>query len=242
MYKYKRYALFILLFLLTAAANAQDSVVPDISYAYLDKLITSAKAHYPRVANLKNRVDAAQLGIKKAKISWFDLFTFSYIYQPDNTLVSSVPASVTTTSGSTASTTNNRYLFNGLQVGVSLNLGSLLLKPTNVKSAKIDLKIANEEENEYLVTLTSDVKRRYFTYILQQNLVKIETQSYQDMQASLKQTKSKFQRGEITFDAYNSTLMSSAARTEQKLQAETNFFIAKSELEALVGAKLEDIK
>ena len=235
LYRYKQYALFILLFLLTASAYAQDSVIPDISYPYLDKLIASAKAHYPRVANLKYRVEVAQIGIKKAKFSWFDIFTFSYIYQPDNTVV--VSSAATTTSS-----TNNRYLFDGLQVGVSLNLASLLLKPSNIKSAKVDLKIANEEENEYLVTLTADVKRRYFTYLLQQNLVKIETQSYQDMQASLKQTKTKFQRGEITFDVYNSALMSSSARIEQKLQAETNFFIAKSELEALVGAKLEDIK
>lgn len=234
---YKRYTFFILLFIVTATAKAQDSVIPDISYPYLDKLIASAKVNYPRVAALKDRIENAQLGISKARISWLDLFTFSYIYQPDNTLNYTVPSTTTTTSS-----TNNRFLFNGIQLGVSLNFGSLLLKPTNIKSARVDLKIANEEENEYLITLTADVKRKYFTYLLQQNLVKIQTTSYLDMQASLKQTKYKFQKGEITFDVYNSALLSASARTEQKLQAETNFLIAKSELEAIVGAKLEEIK
>ncbi|RYY19343.1 MAG: TolC family protein, partial [Sphingobacteriaceae bacterium] len=158
----------------------------------------------------------------------------SYIYQPNNTLNYTVP--------STTSTNTNRFLFNGVQLGLSLNLGSLLLKPSNIKIAKTEVKIAGEEQNEYLITLTTDVKRRYFTYLLQQNLVKIQTLAYQDMQTYLKQTKYKFQKGEVPFETYNASLLNASNRTEQKLQAETNFFIAKSELEAIVGAKLEDIK
>ncbi|MVN22948.1 TolC family protein [Mucilaginibacter arboris] len=232
---YKRYTLFILLILITAFAKAQDSVIPDISYSYLDKLIASAKTNYPRVAAYKNRIDLAKTAVSKAGLSWFDLLTFSYIYQPDNTLNYTIPAT-------NYATTTNRFLFNGIQLGLSLNLGSLLLKPANVKVAKTELKIIGEEQSEYLITLTMDVKRKYFTYLLQQNLVRIQTQSYQDMQSALKQAKYKFQKGEASFETYNATLLSAATRTEQKLQAETNFFIAKSDLEAIVGDKLENIK
>lgn len=231
---YKRYTVFIILFLITIAAQAQDSMISDISYPYLEKLITSAKNNYPRVKALKDRIDLAKIGVSKAGLSWFDFFTFSYIYQPNNTLNYTVP--------STTSTTTNRFLFNGIQLGLSLNLGSLLLKPSNIKTAKTEVNIAGEEQNEYLITLTTDVKRRYFTYLLQQNLVKIQTQAYQDMQTSVKQTSYKFQKGEVPFETYNASLLSASTRAEQKLQAETNFFIAKSELEALIGAKLEDIK
>ena len=232
---HKKYTLFILLILLTTVVKAQESVIPDISYPYLDALIASAKNHYPRVAALKDRADIAKTNVSKANVSWFDFFTFSYIYQPNNTLNYTVPTN-------SASATNNRFLFNGIQLGLSLNLGSYLLKPYNVKTAKADLRIANEEQSEYLITLTADVKRKYFTYLLQQNLVKLQTQAFQDMQTSLKQTKYKFQKGEISFEIYNASLLTASARTEQKLQAETNFFIAKSELEAIVGVKLEDIK
>ena len=231
---YKRYTVFIVLFWVSALGYAQESIVPDISYPYLDKLITAAKANYPRVKSLNYRLDIAQSGVGKAALSWFDILTFSYIYQPNNTLNYTVPSGT--------STNNNRFLFNGIQLGVSLNLGTLLLKPANIKIAKTEVKIAGEERNEYLITLTADVKRRYFTYLLQQNLVKIQTQANQDMQTSIKQTKYKFQKGEITFEVYNAALLSSSTRLEQKLQAETNLFIAKSELEALVGAKLEDIQ
>ena len=233
---YKGHTLFILLILITSFAKAQDSVIPDISYPYLDKLIAAAKINYPRVAAYKDRIDLAKTTVSKAGLSWFDLFTFSYIYQPNNTLNYAIPAA---TGSATAS---NRFLFNGIQAGVSVNLGSLLLKPGNVKVAKTELKIANEEQNEYLITLTADVKRRYFTYLLQQNLVKIQTQSYLDVQSALKQAKYKFQKGEISFETYNAALLSAATRTEQKLQAEAGFFIAKSELETIVGDKLEDIK
>ncbi len=231
---YKRYTVFIMLILVCAAARAQDSMISDISYPYLEKLIAAAKKNYPKVIALQDRIELAKIAVGKAGLSWFDFFTFSYIYQPNNTLNYAVPSSTY------AST--NRFLFNGIQLGLSLNFGSLLLKPSNIKIAKTEVKIAGEEQSEYLITLTADVKRRYFTYLLQQNLVKIHTQAYQDMQTSLKQTKYKFQKSELTFEVYNAALLSASIRTEQKLQAEANYFIAKSELEAIVGAKLEDIK
>jgi len=232
---YKRYTVFILLISLSAVAKAQDSVIPEVSYPYLNKLVTSATAHYPRVANYAERMVLAQMNVSKARFSWFDLLTFSYIYQPDNTLNYTIPSA-------TASATGNRYLFNGIQLGLSLNLGTLLSKPFVIKAAKEDLKIVGDEQSEYLITLTADVKRKYFTYLLQQNLVKIQTQAYLDIQASITQAKYKFQKGESTFETYNSLLLGSSARIEQKLQAETNLLIAKSELEALIGVKLEEIK
>lgn len=231
---YKRYTVFIMLILVCAAARAQDSIISDISYPYLEKLIAAAKKNYPKVIALQDRMELAKIAVSKAGLSWFDFFTFSYIYQPNNTLNYTVP--------STTYATTNRFLFNGIQLGLSLNFGSLLLKPSNIKIAKTEVKIAGEEQSEYLITLTADVKRRYFTYLLQQNLVKIQTQAYQDMQTSLKQTKYKFQKSELSFEVYNAALLSASVRTEQKLQAEANYFIAKSELEAIVGAKLEDIK
>lgn len=231
----RKIILFILFTVTSAAVKAQDSVIPDISYPFLDKLILAAKNNYPRVKAYQHRADLAKINISKAKISWFDLFTFSYIYQPNNTLNYTIPAANPTT-------TTNRFLFNGIQAGVSVNLGSLLTKPYNIKTAKEDLKIVSDEQSEYLITLTTDVKHRYFTYLLQQNLLKLQTQSYQDFQSLLKQTRYKFQKGEITFEAYNAALLSASARTEQKMQAEGNFFIAKSELEAIVGIKLEDLK
>ncbi len=232
---HKRYTVFIILFLLNVVVFAQQSIVPDISYSYLDKLITTAKTNYPRVKVLNERLEVAKTGVSKAGLSWFDILTFSYIYQPSNTLsVNTIPTA--------ANTAVNRYLFNGIQLGLSLNLGTLLLKPANIKLAKTEVKIAGEERNEYLITLTSEVKKLYFTYLLQQNLVKIQTQASQDMETSIRQTKYKFQKGEVTFEVYNAALLSASTRLEQKLQAEANFFIAKSELEALVGSKLEDVK
>lgn len=232
---FKHYTVFTVVFFVVTNLYAQDSMIPDISYPYLDKLIASAQNHYPRVGIFKDQVDVAKANVTKAGLSWFDLFTVSYIYQPNNT---NVVDPLVTTSG----TTNNRYLFNGLQAGISLNLGNVLTKPLGVKVAKANVKIAREEQSEYLITLTSDVKRKYFTYLLNQNLVKIQTRATQDIENSVQQAKYKFQKGEVTFENYNAVLVSASLRTEQKLQAEANLLIAKSDLEAVVGARLEDIK
>src|SRR5687768_1037803 len=106
------------------ASMAQDSMMPEISYVFLEKLISTAKDNYPRINAHKARVEIAQANISKQQVSWLDAFSFTYMYNPER-----------------AVNLLNPFVYNGYQGGVSLNLGNLVQKPSNVKQAKLEKKI-----------------------------------------------------------------------------------------------------
>ncbi len=233
----KRYTFFALLSLslllavttVSAQTNStQASLIPSISEDYLEKLINTAKTNYPRVKANYNRINLAKSNISKAKVSWFDALTFSYVYQPNQNSLNLANVSYS--------------YFNGLQLGVFFNLGTLLQKPYNVKVAREELNVATNEQQEYLLTLTLDVKRKYYTYVERMMSLKGLNQSALDGQNSMTIIRHKYEKGEETFENYSRAQLTAAQENELKLQGEANLLIAKAELEALLGDKLENIK
>jgi len=204
---------------------AQQSMIGDISYPYLEKLISTAKENYPRMKYFEGRAQVAENNITKQKLSWFDSFTFSYVYQPNNTL-----------------NLVNPNFFNGYQLGVFLNFGSLFRTPFNVKQAKQELKISESELEEYKLNIEAEVKKRYFTYIQAVNILKVENQAALDAQSLLKDIRYRYEKSEVTLEEYNNALIMVSTHNKSKLQAESELLTAKSSLEELLGTKLEEVK
>jgi outer membrane protein TolC len=235
MMKLKILFVFIGVIMIRNIASAQDSMLPDISPAYLDKLIDIAKQNYPEVRANQAKVEEAQSNVTKAKISYLDVFSVSYIYQPEGFLGIN-------TSGNPNSSTGSYGTFNGIQAGVTFNLGSFFEKPSQVKAAKKELDIAGDTQEEYLLTLTNNVKKRYYTYMQQIANLKLLTQATNDQQEVLNSEKHRFEKGEVTFEEFNRAQLSVTTSYQQKILAESNLLIAKADLEELLGEKLEDIK
>jgi outer membrane protein TolC len=233
-------ALLLFIFAVPQFLLAQATIVNDISEPYLEKLINTAKANYPRIKSLDNRLTIAKNNISKTKTSYLDAFTFSYVYQPDNTLSLTAlqPGNV---DGSTG--TNNRTsLFKGTQLGIFFNLGSYLQKPYLVKQAKQELNIANNDIQEYQLTLSTQVKKRYYVYIQKLSSLKLQAQAAIDAENVLKDIKHRFEKGEETLDNYNKARISLTQQNQQKITAEADLFLAKADLEELLGDKLENIR
>ncbi|WP_158827163.1 TolC family protein [Mucilaginibacter lacusdianchii] len=227
----------ILLFAATATHAQSSSIVPDISEAYIQKLINVAKDYYPRVKFYGARVEAAQNNISKAKVSYLDPFTVSYIYQPNSTL--NLYQSVDAATG----TVNNRQsLFTGTQLGIFFSLGAFFQKPYLVKQAKRELSQASSEQQEYIITISTNVRKRYYVYLQRVASLKIQSQSALDADNALKEVRHKFEKGEETFDNYSRARLALAQANETKITAEANLFSAKADLEELLGDKLENIK
>lgn len=236
------FALF-LLFFQQSRAQTTTSIIPDISETYLDKLIEVAKANYPSVRSYQTRVDMAKDNVKKTRISYLDVISFSYIYQPHSATVVGLPSTTTTGSTTTTSTTSQPYsYFNGIQAGVFFNFGTYLQKPYLLRQAKSELKIANNEQEEYLLTLVNDVKKRYYTYVMRQANVRIQTQSALDAEEMLKSVRHRFEKGEETYENYNRAQVALASSNQSRMAAETDLLIAKADLEQILGEKLENIK
>src|SRR4051812_44999947 len=117
----KRCAILLLLvFMFThfqvQQAVAQESILSDVSYLYLEKLVATAKENYPRVKSLNSQVAIAKSNVSAAKISWLDPFSFQYVARSNESNTNVV--NITTAD-----------VLTGYQFGVSFNPGSLFSKP-----------------------------------------------------------------------------------------------------------------
>jgi outer membrane protein TolC len=203
----------------TTRLYAQQSFVAEVNYAYLDKLIATAKQNYPQVKIQQSNVNIAQSTL------WLDGITASYIYSPRNSINVITP-----------------NIFNGYQVSVSVNLGSLLSKPFNVRKAREGLNIAKLQQAQYELSIESQIKRLYFSYLGAQADLRVRSTAVVDGEIAVKQLKYSFQKGETTFQFYNDALTSLYNQNSFKVQAELSMLIAKANLEEVLGTKLEDVK
>ncbi|MDO8994766.1 MAG: TolC family protein, partial [Daejeonella sp.] len=222
--KYFFLATFFLL-LLCNSAKSQETMMTDISYVFLEKLIATAKENYPRMNNYEGRIKIAKTTVGQEQLSWLDAFSFSYIYNPNNTLNLAVPR-----------------FFNGYQAAFNLNLSALLQKPGNVKQAKESVKLAQYDLDEYHLTLETEVKRRYFTYVQALSNLRLQTKLSSDALNVSNDVKTKFEKSEITYEQYTLMQMSYSGALQSKIAAESNFLIAKASLEELLTKKIEEIQ
>jgi len=204
---------------------AQESMMPDISYPFLEKLIATARTNYPKIKAQEKKLHEARLNIHKAELAWFNALNLTYLYSPTNSV-----------------TLVNPTYTGGFQFGVFFNIGTLLTNEPNVKIAKEDLKIAEYDRDEALLMLETNVKQRYFTYIQQMALLNWKIKDMQNSESTVKDLKYKFEKGEETFENYNKSLAFYSVLVQAKIQAEGAVLVAKSNLEEIIGTNLESVK
>ena len=195
-----RHRLFFLILVVTVftplkALKAQDGILSEISYLYLNKLIAAAKENYPRIKNFNSQIAAAKNELSGVKISWLEPFSFQYVSRSNR--ASSNLVNVTTAD-----------ILNGYQFGIALNPGSLLSKPSQIKKAKEQVKIAQYEREEYFLTLETEVKTRYYAYLQAQKAIIPANNAFLDSENNFKVVKAAFEKAEITLQDYNSASIS----------------------------------
>lgn len=219
-------SILIIISLSALQANAQqESFLSDVNYAYLDKLIATAKKNYPEVKARQAATNAAKATLSQSKVSWLDAFTASYIYSPRNAL-----------------NLVNPTIFNGYQLSVSINLGTFLAKPFATKAARENVNIAIYQQQQYNLSIEAIVKRLYFAYLEAQADLRNRSRAVTDGEIAVKQLKYTFQKGETSFHDYNEALTSLYNQNSFKVVTELNVLTAKANLEEYIGVKLEDIK
>jgi outer membrane protein TolC len=223
----RRYFLFTTLFLLllSNSVKSQETMMTEISYVFLEKLIATAKENYPRMNSFEGRIKVAKTTVGQEQLSWLDAFSFSYLYNPNNTL--DIGAA---------------RLFNGYQVAFNFNLSALLQKPGNVKQARESVKLAQYDLDEYHLTIETEVKRRYFTYVQTLSNLRLQTKLSSDALNVSNDFKIRYEKSEIPFEQYTLSQMSYSGALQSKIAAESNFLIAKASLEELLTKKIEEIQ
>jgi outer membrane protein TolC len=136
----------------------------------------------------------------------------------------------------------NPSLFNGYQLGLYVNIGSLISKPQNVKQAREQLAINQLEKEEYDLNIEAEVRMRYFRYVKEVTMLKAMSQGLVDAENAMKQIRYKFEKSEASFDDYSKALLAYADRKQSVIESQGALLVAKSSLEELTVKKLEYIK
>lgn len=208
----------------SSAQETQPSVMEEISYVYMEKLVAVAKENYPRIKALNSKTEIAKASITNAKIGWLTPVSLSYVYSPTTTLNLSNPT-----------------FFNGYQLAFSFNLGAVLQTPVNIKLAKEELKITKHDYDEYMASLTTNVKTRYTSYLRALKALKLNSQASIDARDMFSLIKYKYERGEATLSDYVTASSIFQTSSQARIDSEISVLQAKFALEELLGIKLEEV-
>lgn len=224
-YKLKYYCLTLLIIISSGNLYAQESIFKDLSFPYMEKLIATAMNNYPEVKIKQSQVNIARSTFHQSNFGWLDAFSASYIYSPQSTVNLTQPT-----------------IFKGYQLVASVSLGSLFQRPYTIHNARENVKVAEQQQQEYGLALEAQVKRFYFNYLQAQAELRGRVNAVQDATTAVKQLKYTFEKGETTFLIYNGALVNLYSQNSFRVIAELAVFTAKTNLEELLGAKLESIK
>ena len=205
--------------------NAQETMIPEVSNTYLNKLIDIAKNNYVNVKINQKRIDLAFINIQKANISWFDIFSITLNYSPNS-----------------GGTSLNQPTLSGFQIGLHINVGSILAKPYSIKSSKEELEIAKLNKLESLNILEGEVKARYIKFVQASVLLRVESKIVIESESVVKEARYKFEKGEVTFETFTRALIYESDGRKKVIDSEATLLLAKSALETIVGKKLSEIK
>lgn len=200
----------------------------EVNWELLEKLVATAKENYPKMKTYDTRIDIARANLNRAAMTYFDIFSLSYLYNPNNTGVVNPNLN-----------TANAY---GYQLGLFVNIGGILQKPFIVRQARAERKLVEEEREVYHVTLEAEVRKRYLLYVQELALLKVHAQSLLDAEALLNYSRHRFEKGEEALNDYANVLITYSNHVTRKIIAETEVLIAKSNLEELLGVQLESIQ
>jgi outer membrane protein TolC len=216
---------FLVLFLSSGKIYAQETMFRDLSYTYLEKLIAAAKKNYPHMKVMDQQVKIAKSTFHQSNFGWLEAFSAAYIYNPQGYL-----------------NYMNPTLDRGYQLMASVNLGQLFERPYTIRNARESVVVAEQQKAEFELNLEAQVKRAYFAYIEAQAELRSRVNAVTDATNAVKNLKHNFEKGETSFQVYNEAVTSLNNENSSRLQAELAVFTAKTNIEELIGDKLESIK
>jgi outer membrane protein TolC len=224
-----KYAVMMLAVLVFGRVAAQESMLPNVSDEFMNKLVALATENYPKAKAIRERTKITELGIKKAKMDWYNIVSFSYLYTPG-------------AAGSTVVTNIGQSFLSGYSIGLSTSIGNILMKPGLIAAAKKEYELAQLDEGDYLLGLATAVKTRYYAYMSQRTALSLKSRTKEINTLIANNIRYKYEKGEETFDNYNKALAASSSAEQAVIECETALLIAKCSLEELIGVKLETVK
>jgi outer membrane protein TolC len=214
--------------LLSAAAplNAQvsgNTAASDSISAIEEKLVQLA-LNGPVMKELQHRNRINELELTRAQRNWINLLTFSANYN-DQSFAKDAPGTVV----------YPRYFF-----GVTVPLGTILSR-TEVKSARENIAISKLNQEQLARAIRAEVLTKYRQYRAYDQLIDMQGELLNDVQASLLQTEDKFRKGLVDVEVYTAAQRSKSEVAARQVNLQLEQDLIKIDLEKLIGTRLDSV-
>lgn len=193
--------------------------------AFVEKLVSLAWENYPQNKVYASRMAIAEENLVQNKWNWLNNLSLSYQYNP------------TTATSSTTGLVAPRF-----GIGLSINVGSLVLTPSRVTQAEEELKVANADLKAQKTFIRAEIVRRLANYTRSLDLLKVRTQAKNDSESSLELIQKRFANGEVSLEILNQALRTYTDNEERRVTSTGDLLYHKAALEELIGVPLEGVK
>jgi outer membrane protein TolC len=191
-----------------------------------EKLVELAlKGPLYRGTEHQNKINQYQL--RAAQNSWLNLLSLSANFN-DQTLAH------INQSGT------NTYVYPKYFFGVNVPLGTLFSR-TAVKSARESIEISKDNQEELARTIRADVLLKYRQYLVNIELINMESELINDVLAAFSQAELKFKNGNIPLDSYISLSKEKNDERGKFLGLQLQQYQVKLDLEKMIGTNLESV-
>jgi len=177
---------------------------------------------------LNRQVIIAQYKVRQTKNSWFDLLTLNAQFNDQ--------------SFQHASTVGNvAYVYPKYFYGITIPVGTILSKGIQVRAAKEEVKIAEDQQIDAALKLRTDVLSKYKSWRAANSLVLMERQVADDIHAAFLQTEKRFNDGSVTIEAYSEASRNYSMEMTRLLNAQLDADVKKLQIEEVIGVRLESV-
>lgn len=207
-----------------AQKNTSPLLARDTSTVIEEKLVALA-LQGPQTKNVEHQNKIAEYQLKSAQNVWLNLLTFSFNYNDR----------------SFAKNTNAiPYVYPKFFVGLTVPLGTIFSK-IQVKAARESVEIGKNNQEIVRRNIREEVLIKYKEYKAYSQLIAIQSELVNDVQAELIKNEEKFKNGTISIEAYNNSQRGNNSELAALINLKLQQDIKKLEIEKLIGVKLETV-
>ncbi|MBA2746244.1 MAG: TolC family protein [Flavisolibacter sp.] len=216
--------LFALSSLQAQKTKPATPVVRDTSLSAVEAKLVELALKGPAVQEAIHRNKINEYQVKAAKMNWVNMLTISTNYN-DQSFVNN----------SNANIVYPKYFF-----GFTVPLGTLLSK-TQVRAAEEQVKISVNSEEQLRRNIKAEVVGKYKQYRAIGQIIVIQRELMDDVQAALITSEENFRKGTITVEAYNSAQRSKNEEASRLINLQLEQDLIKLDIERMIGTSLESV-
>jgi outer membrane protein TolC len=218
------------LFMVKLRVSAQDMQPSgvadrDTNRVTEEKLVRIAMTRPAYDVTVRNRNNATH-ELSKAKNAWLNLLAITL--QFNETDFQKVPVG------------QAQYVYPKYFFGVTIPVGILFSRSSEIRIARENQYIAQDQQEEMARTIRATVVGRYRAYLVYQEEIHLQTAIINDETVAFQSTQKDFRDGKVTLEIYSAASKAYMAEITRKLNLILASDAAKTDLEQALGMHLED--